>query len=160
MPVADRQILGELVDCADIAVRAAGQLQLYTLGKPIRDRQALERVVEFLSAAEAGGVFMSRGDSANLHASLRPLNWAFDIRVNEGGFGQGQDFGEADYQSLTVYLQRMLSTLNDLLAGNHPNNTAVKKCIQFFDSLGDDLGTRADQHMRGTSLPCSSLACF
>ncbi|MEN6406356.1 MAG: hypothetical protein ABFC77_07785 [Thermoguttaceae bacterium] len=159
MPIADRQILGELVDCADIAVRAAGQLQLFMIGKPIRDRQVLERVAEFLSAAEAGGIFMSCGDSANLHASLRPLNWAVDTRMNEGGLEQGE-FKETDYQSLTEYLRRMRSTVEDLLEGNRPNNAAIEECMRFFDSLGDDLGTRADQHVRGTSLPCSSLASF
>jgi hypothetical protein len=153
MTVADTQVLGELVDCADVAVRAAAQLQLFRLGREIRDRGVLERAVEFLVAAEGGGAFMSSGDSANLHATLRPLNWAVDARTSPSGDLLNAQPEEIDYAGFTEFLQNMRSTVTGVLEGNRPGDKVCDECIAFLDRLGETLGTRADQHMRVASLP-------
>jgi hypothetical protein len=150
MTVADRQQLSELVDWADVAVRAGNQLQLSKLGKAVRDRDALRRAIEFLEAAEAGGAFMSSGDSANLRATLRPLNWAADVQSARGNVGFGVERREVDfdYEALTKLLGRMRSTVHRVLQGRRPQSDDLAECIKFLDSLGEILGTRADQQMR------------
>jgi len=160
MTVADRQQLSELVDWADVAVRAGNQLQLSTLGRAIRDPDVLERALEFLEAAEAGGAFMSSGDSANLRATLRPLNWAADVQSGPGSLVSDAESHKFDYEALTEFLRGMRSTVGQVLQGERADANALAKCIRFLDSLGEILGMRADQQMRATSLPCSTLGTF
>ncbi len=160
MAVADRQILGELVDCADVAVRSASQLQLFKLGEPVHDQEALENAADFLEAAAGGGMFLFSGDTGGLGATLRPLNWAADVWYSRGGLLSGEEANEVDYEALTEFLQEMRSTLNKVAAKEKLDSENLDKCIGFFDSLGDVLGTRADQCMRRTSEPCSALGAF
>lgn len=161
MAVADRQILGELVDCADVAVRSASQLQLFKLGRPLHDQDALKRTAVFLEAAAGGGKFMFSGDTGGLQATLRPLNWAADVWSSRGDLPSGEEAHEVDYyKALTEFLQEMQSTVNQVAAAEQPRKENLDKCIQFFDSLGEVLGTRADQHMRRASAPCSALGAF
>jgi len=120
----------------------------------------LDRAVEFLAAAEAGGAFMSSGDSANLHATLRPLNWVADARTSGKRRAFSAQPEEIDYEALTQFLRRMQATIAQVSQGNRPDDQAWEECIGFLDCLGETLGTRADQHMRAASIPSSSVASF
>jgi hypothetical protein len=149
-----------LVDFSDVAVRAAAQLQLFRNKKPIRDKEVLARAVEFLEAAKAGGMFMSSGDSANLHATLRPLNWALDARSSEAANLWSAEPEEIDYSDVTRFLARLQSTILKVMEGDFPDEESCEECVAFLDRLGETLGTRADQHMRAVSLPSTSVASF
>jgi len=86
---------------------------------------------------------------------------AGDVRSSAVEFGLDLRAEETDYSALTEYFQRMKSTVSAVLEAKAVAGEAFEpECIQFFDSLGDDLGTRADQSMRAPSLPCSSFASF
>ncbi len=160
MAVADRQILSELVDCADVAVRSASQLQLFRLGRPVHDEEALTRAAEFLQAAVGGGEFISSGNTASLRATLRPLNWAADVRYSSGRRPSGQEAAEVDYEDLTAFLRKIRSTVEQVAEGQEPSSEDFNECITFLDSLGEILGTRADQYMRRASGPSSVLGSF
>ena len=158
MSIADRQVLGELVDYADVAVRTASQLRLHQSGRAIRDAEAVERASQFLEDAAAGGAFMSSGESANLYSTLRPLNWAADVRLGCAELSLESDsLKKVDYSALTEFIQRVRATLDKLTQGDPPDPQAFKECVGFFESLGETLGMRADQAMRRTSCPCGNM---
>jgi hypothetical protein len=149
MALADNQLLGELVECADMAIRTASQLNLFKLGRAVRDKEVLNQAIKFLEAAEAGGNFMSSGGSASLNASLRPLNWVADVCWDN----------DNDYEGLTRFLRQMKSTVNQVLKGENSQDTVnLEECIQFFDSLEETLGMRADQNSRYASMPCFGIS--
>jgi hypothetical protein len=149
MAIADNQLLGELVECADMAIRTASQINLFKLGREVRDREALDQAIKFLEAAEVGGRFMLSDGSASLNASLRPLNWVADVRWDD----------DNDYTSLTSFLGKMKSTVAKVLNGENLHNISnLEECIKFFDSLEETLGMRADQNSRYTSMPCFGIS--
>jgi hypothetical protein len=148
MTLTDNQLLGELVEYADMAIRTASQLNLFKLGRGILDTETLHQAIEFLETAEAGGSFMSSDGSDSLKASLRPLNWVADVRWKN----------ENDYERITAFLGDMKTTIKQVLEGKLPNSNTLDVCIDFFDSLEETLGTRADQNSRYASLPCFGLS--
>jgi hypothetical protein len=160
MAVLERQLLGELVDYADVAVRCAGQLHLLRLGRKLRDREALARAIEFLETAEAGGMFMSSGESGNMWATLRPMNWAADAKYSSGSAVSYTASQKVDYGALASFLQEVRSTLEQVLGGGQPTASSFDECIEFFDSLGETLGNRADRSMRRASVPCGRFANY
>ena len=151
MAVADTQQLGELVECADVAVRVASQLRLLKAGKPVRDSEALASAVEFLKAAVAGGEFMSSGQSLKIQATLRPLNWAADVRVRH-------ELSEVDYDDLAKFLQGIRDALQEIQTKARPNDKKINSAIKFFASLGEILGIRAEQTMRQASGPFGNVS--
>lgn len=137
----DDGIVSEIVHLSDIAVRTASQIRLVQSGAAITDREALSRAREFVSRAKEGVIFMN-GGSADLHDSLRPLNWATDAYLALGS-------DEADFNQISDYLDQVLAALTDVI---EKSSAALKKSLRlaltFFEKLGDMLGTEADKLLR------------
>lgn len=150
-----QQQLGELIDCADVAVRAASQLRILKAGQPAGDMESLTRAVKFLEAAKAGGAFMS-GREQGLHSTLRPLNWAADIRYGSLSVSEDDEATEIDYEELTSFLDGIAVTASCVIDGRQPEEDDLDACISFLESLGNILSGKADRTMRRVSGPEAS----
>jgi hypothetical protein len=150
MATASQQQLLEIIDVADVSVRVASQLRMAKKKLPIRDPDAIQRAQEFLTAAIEGGRFISTGKADNFHSTLRPLNWAADVRFQSQSAQKPAENPLEEYDTLVVFLQNVLETLQALESADVSNGN-TDNAIGFFQRLGEILGTRADQIMRHTS---------
>ena len=148
MAAMDTQHLSELVEVADVAVRVASQLrQAKSLGRS-GDKECLQRGIEFLERAKKGGVFMSGQGIAHLgfDGALKPLNWAVDTYL----LTRAEPRTEAvDYEKVAEYLERIAGCLRVL--AEEPKNcdsASLTQAESFFETMGEVLGSRADQMMR------------
>jgi hypothetical protein len=144
MSVGYDQMIWEVVDLADVAVRTASQLRMVKIGRPLTEPEMLDRAVVFLALAREGGAFLT-GKSASVQHTLRPLNWATDayLALNQPA--------KANYDQVGDYLDRIIAALN---AAKSNSATAAKSEVDltanFFDKLGDILGAKADKMLRET----------
>lgn len=159
MNTIDSHYLSEVVECADVAVRTASQLRKLSKGYPIDDHEAIEMAVSFIGEARAGGVFMDVGQSLGIQASLKPLNWAADVFFKEPTVAVEAPAANVDYSQLCDFLDEIRSTLERVQStASIPDDEAIRTCIRFFESLGQILGSRADQSFRSTSSPFGDWA--
>lgn len=138
----NREILWEMIDVADVAVRAASHLRQAKSGRVSSDVESVDRAIEFLSQAADGGRFMSTGQLDPETRTLKPLNWAVDIYLGLAG----QPSAPPDYNKLAEYLAEILSRLQAV----RQNPSAVKpnsldESIQFFEGLGEMLSSEVNQ---------------
>ena len=159
MSTIDSHYLSEVVECADVAVRSASQLRKLSKGFSIEDHEAIELAIGFIGEARAGGAFMDVGQSLGVQASLKPLNWAADVFFKEPSVAVEAPAADTDYGKLCDFLDEIRSTLEqaESTAGS-PGEEAIQRCIRFFESLGQILGSRADQSFRSTSSPFGDWA--
>lgn len=101
---------------------------------------------------------MTTGECVQLQASLKPLNWAADIYFAPPPMGHDQSPPDVDYTKLESFLNGLKSTLDTVVRNQSTDSGSLEECILFFDSLGDILGTRADQLIRKASTPFGDLA--
>jgi len=86
------------------------------------------------------------------------LNWAADVHLGCPELSlESECRQEVDYSALTEFIQRVRATLEALTQGKQSDPKAFEECVGFFESLGETLGTRADQAMRRTSCPCGNM---
>lgn len=136
--------LSEVVDLADIAVRAASQLRLLKNGRQLEDTDCLRQGIEFLERARKGGAFMS-GKSAHLRGTLRPLNWAADTYVKLR-IGSRR---EPNYREVAAYLSKLSRSLKTLTRrASAADPRSLDRAVRFFEALGNLLGSTADQKLR------------
>lgn len=150
MAVPNKQQLIEIIHVADISVRVASQLRLARQGHKLLDHEALENANEFLEAAISGGRFMSTGLTGGLQSSLRPLNWAADVRFSSPAAGTAP-MDPKQYDELVRFLTDVKSDLALAMSGDALKQQDLDNAITFFTVLGENLGTRADQRMRQVS---------
>ena len=140
----DTQALWEIIDLADISVRIASQLRLSKAGKPLRDRQALEKGLAFLENAKSGGIFLSgQGIIRGFEGTLRPLNWAMDTYLRERPAGE-----KPDYSKIAQYMAEIQESLGSLLQQNRVESEQIDNGITFFETMGELLSARADQSLQ------------
>ena len=140
----DTQNLWELIDLADVAVRAASQLRQCRAGHAISDPAALERAADFLERAQKGGVFLSGNASVgSFQDTLRPLNWATDTYIAK--FRPGTVSGQKmDYARFAEYFEKIRSSILSLLMDGKLTAPQFEESVQFMEYLGAILGTKAD----------------
>ena len=146
----DTQTVWEVVDLADITVRAASQLRQKRSGHDISDRVSLERVAEFLERAERGGLFLSGSATAgSFDDTLRPLNWATDTYVAKvSSAGKSPDYAE-----VAKYLDRIKDSILHLLSGEAVADKQLEESIQFVEHLASILAANADLRLQKESRP-------
>lgn len=134
----DESIVSEVVNLADVAVRTASQIRLLRAGRDLTEPKVLNKATEFLSRAKQGVIFIN-GRSADLHDTLRPLNWATDAYL-------ALTPKQADFDQISDYLDQVLSPLNDVLQQHAATPAdAFDLTLTFFEKLGEILGTEADR---------------
>lgn len=148
MILSDQQQFSEIIDVADVSVRAASQLRLLQQNRPIRDRSAIERADGFLSAAIEGGQFVSTGHVSGLLSTLRPLNWAADVKARS--FQKPNSSAELGaYDELVEFLRKIQVVLREALVDKLDlKSESANDAISFFQQLGENLGTIVDQRSR------------
>lgn len=141
----DESIVSEVVNLADVAVRAASQIRLARSGRPFSEPAVLAKAQQFLSRAKRGVIFINGGSAADLHDTLRPLNWATDAYL-------ALSPRPADFAKISDYLDRVLFALTEVI---QKPLTAPKRssdlALTFFEKLGELLGTEADKLLRDDS---------
>ncbi len=145
------QSLWEIVDLADVAVRAASQLRLRQAGRELSDRASIELAVDFLERATKGGWFLS--DKANLGSfddTLLPLNWATDAYLAQYPLTSQE---RPDYSAVAKYLDGVRSSLLVILANELPSRDAYEKALEFVERLAGILAAKADLDLRAESRP-------
>ena len=151
MAIVERQQIAEIIDMADVAVRAASQLRILRRGRALRDNNAMQRMIRFLDDAISGGQFMSTGQAVGLHASLRPLNWVADVRFPTSTAIAASHENAPDYVALVEFVGSIKHTLAQISDGQSADPQKLESAIQFLQTLGDVLGAKADQRMRHVS---------
>jgi hypothetical protein len=136
------QNLAEVVDLADVAVRTASQLRIAKSGHGVSDPSALDQSLDFLESAQQGGAFMSKKIS-QLAGTLRPLNWAADAYLSLNTGPQGAP----DYGKVESYLRDLSDSIRNLMQGSADVQN-LDKALVFFETLGEILGSLADQRLR------------
>lgn len=138
----------ELLDVADIAVRAAGQLQRARDRRPLKDSDAIVRVLALLQKAEQGSKFLCTGQLASSPESLQPLNWAADIYQVDKAATEA-----FDYDGMARYLAEIVRSLkyaralsgSESIADNLPTpdiETSIQFLYRLSDSLAEEVGAR------------------
>lgn len=156
MALSNRDRLSKLIDAADVSVRAASQLRILAKGRPVRDRESLEKVRQIIEQAIAGGRFMSNGTTTGLSASLLPLTWTVDVRASVTG---DTSYDTQDpYAELVQYLSHLSRILQDAESGAIQNAVNTTDAADFLQRLGDSVGGQADQEMTGVSRPTTALS--
>lgn len=149
MMLTDQQQFSEIIDIADVSVRAASQLRLLQQNRPLRDRVAIERADRFLAAAIDGGEFVSKGNVGGMLSTLRPLNWAADVQFRLLSPVPSATQELEAYDELVKFLGRIQSVLREALENRvGPDETSLKDAVSFFQQLGENLGTIVDQRSR------------
>jgi hypothetical protein len=147
----DTQALWEVVELADITVRAASQLRQKRSGHEISDRPSLETMAEFLERAQKGGLFLSGSATVgSFDDTLRPLNWATDTYVAKFATAEGKS---PDYAEVARYLDRIKDSILQVLSGKHVIETQMEESIQFVESLASILAAKADLRLQKESRP-------
>jgi hypothetical protein len=137
----DDSIVSEIVHLSDVAVRTASQIRLAQSRAAATDWRVLDRASEFVSRARQGVIFMN-GGSADLHDTLRPLNWATDAYLALGS-------EEADFRQISSYLDQVSSALADVREKwSAAPRKSIRLALTFFEKLGDMLGAEADKLLR------------
>ena len=151
METVDYQNLQAIVSASDIAIRVASQLRVWSATRVTVDRAALDQAIIFLDRASNGGSFMAgkQAASAKFGNTLQPLNWATDTYFLVSTPAASND--APDYGVIARYLDQLGSTLQGVVSGSKVENPQVEAAISFFNTLGELLGSRADQHMRTES---------
>jgi hypothetical protein len=153
MATRETHALEELVSSADIAVRTASQLRLHQKGIAVRDVEAIDAARQLLSNAQKGVAFVSTGHSDGLQSSLKPLNWAADVVWAS----HSTEKKDSNYEELQEFLGRLDRTLETLTSTGDSAVPGAGDCLEFFASLGEILGTRADQLIRQRTTPLAEL---
>jgi hypothetical protein len=134
----DESVTSEVVNLADIAVRTASQIRLVQSGREFTEPNVLVKAGEFLTRAKKGGIFIS-GRSADLHDTLRPLNWATDAYLAIVP-------KQADFDQISDYLDQVHSSLDEATKQqSNASPAALVLALTFFEKLGELLGTEADK---------------
>jgi hypothetical protein len=139
----DQRGIWEIVQCADLAVRAASVLRQLQAGREPNDLEILTEARAFLDRAQNGGTFITEGIAQMSGQTLRPFNWATDTYLQAM---TAPIESQPDYKQVNAYIERIGNTLRDI---NTPGRLAVdpqhlSEATQFFETLGDIVGGRAD----------------
>lgn len=151
MTFATQQQLVEIIEVADISVRVASQLRMVDKGRKIGDLDSIQSAEEFLNAAIEGGRFVSSGVADNFQSTLRPFNWAADVRLPVTSSQKNTDDQLKDYTKVVSFLGEVRDVLAAVSERKSVEKSEMEKSIGFFETLGELLGTRADQSMRHPS---------
>jgi hypothetical protein len=142
----DESIVSEVVNLADVAVRTASQIRLSRSGRAFSEPAVLAKAQQFLSRAKRGVIFINGGPAADLHDTLRPLNWATDAYLALSPRPANL------FAKISDYLDRVLSALTDVI--QKPLSAPKRSsdlALTFFEKLGEMLGTEADKLLRDDS---------
>ncbi len=137
----DESIVSEVVNLADVAVRTASQIRLLRAGRDLTEPTVLVKATDFLLRAKQGVIFIN-GRSADLHDTLRPLNWVTDAYL-------ALTPKQPDFNQISDYLDQVSSSLSGLM--QQPASTtaiAFDVTLTFFEKLGELLGTEADRMLQ------------
>jgi len=149
MTTKDLQRIDELVHSADMAVRVASQLRLWIKRRSLSDREAVDEGVRFLDEAVRGGKFVETGEMvAGSCTSLYPLNWSADVRFGPTGRLVSSTPTPVRYDELLAFLATIKETLVCVVADKSCSDEAVNGAANFFNQLGQFLGSKADNALR------------
>ena len=143
------QPLREIVELADVAVRAASQLRQRQAGRELSDRASIELTADFLERATKGGWFLSeKANVGTFDDTLLPLNWATDTYLAQYPLPSPK---RPDYSVVAKYLDGIRSSLLGILANELPSKDAYEKALEFVERLAGILAARADLDLRTES---------
>lgn len=139
----DSREVSELVETADVALRAASELRKLRGGHPVRDEGVLNRAAEMLASAREGGIFVSGKGEARLSSSLRPLQWASQTYIfSERPVDREREDPEAFFR----FLEDVMEVVRSATEGR--SDERIERAASFLQVLGELVGNRADDLIR------------
>lgn len=151
MTTEDLQRIDELVHSADMAVRVASQLRLWKKRRTLSDKTAIHNGKRFIVEALQGGKFVATGEMASAASSLSPLTWSADIRFGFDRPMHSVDAQPQRYEELLGFLEDIRSSIVAVESDTAIDEDRVDLAANFFDQLGQLLGTKADNALRSPS---------
>lgn len=142
-----------LINTAELAFKVSSSLRKFSGSHNTEsfDEQSLREATEFLDGAIKAGSFIS-GQEPQLHVnSLGPLSWSTDVLSSQSDSSQSHSYDkDVDYHHIVDEIQKIEKDLQRCLKGERPSNP--DSVVQFFDSLGEMLASRADSEMAKDSI--------
>jgi hypothetical protein len=134
------------VRAADMCLRASSQLRLWQKRKTIDDQESLNFVKSFLAEAAQGGSFLNGNSGSGCVSNLEPLTWTADVQF--GSAVQLQNESSIDYESLSLFIERIRNTIENLQGERNIEKGTIDHAAGFIRNLGRHLGSMADERLR------------